>query len=573
MSGDKVAIRGWTRTQSRLGRKAARPVVVSGLLSSLLGVGQAWCVATVLGQALVGLVAGGGGHTLALRPVLIFAGLALLRALIMALSDTASAKAGINARRRLRGEVLASILTGGPALLRKTHSGELATIAVDRVEALDGFFARWVPASSLWIAAPLLILVPVGFIQPKAALVLGLCGATVPFGQALFGIGAAVASRNQFLAMTRLQARFLDRVRGIATIVLAGRADDETQRLGEAAEELRKRTMKILRVAFLSSASIDCAMVVALVLIAIMDGKQAMALLSDGASPALAYTLTSGLFVLLVIPEFFAPLRSLALAYQDRAHAQGAATAILDLPEAQPRSSPEGARTVNASGVMISLEDVCFTWDPARGQALDHVSFTVPAGETLILAGPSGSGKSTIMELLLGFIQPDSGSVRLNGAPLDTIVPDSLSRMISWIGQKPVLFAGTLRDNILFARQDADEADLMAAVKAAAVDQFLPSLPDGLETRIGEGGFGLSGGQAQRIAIARAYLKNAPILLLDEPTAHLDPATEKSVFESLQRLALRRTVVLATHSAAVHMFNGRRVDLHMGRVVTRQGAA
>ncbi|GBR30341.1 transport ATP-binding protein CydD [Acetobacter orleanensis NRIC 0473] len=491
----------------------------------------------------------------------------------MALSDTASAKAGINARRRLRGEVLASILTGGPALLRKTHSGELATIAVDRVEALDGFFARWVPASSLWIAAPLLILVPVGFIQPKAALVLGLCGATVPFGQALFGIGAAVASRNQFLAMTRLQARFLDRVRGIATIVLAGRADDETQRLGEAAEELRKRTMKILRVAFLSSASIDCAMVVALVLIAIMDGKQAMALLSDGASPALAYTLTSGLFVLLVIPEFFAPLRSLALAYQDRAHAQGAATAILDLPEAQPRSSPEGARTVNASGVMISLEDVCFTWDPARGQALDHVSFTVPAGETLILAGPSGSGKSTIMELLLGFIQPDSGSVRLNGAPLDTIVPDSLSRMISWIGQKPVLFAGTLRDNILFARQDADEADLMAAVKAAAVDQFLPSLPDGLETRIGEGGFGLSGGQAQRIAIARAYLKNAPILLLDEPTAHLDPATEKSVFESLQRLALRRTVVLATHSAAVHMFNGRRVDLHMGRVVTRQGAA
>lgn len=573
MSGDKAAIRGWTRTQSRLGRQAARPVVVFGLLSSLLGVGQAWCVATVLGHALVGLVSGGSAQTLALWPVLAFAGLALLRALIMALSDTAAAKAGIDARRRLRGEVLASILTGGPALLRKTHSGELATIAVDRIEALDGFFARWVPASVLWIAAPLLILLPVAFVQPRAALVLGLCGAAVPFGQALFGIGAAVASRNQFLAMTRLQARFLDRVKGIATIVLAGRADDETERLGQAAEELRQRTMKILRVAFLSSASIDCAMVVALVLIAIMDGKQAMALLSGGVSPALAYTLISGLFVLLVIPEFFAPLRGLALAYQDRAHAQGAATAILDLPEAQPRPSPDGARTVNASGVMVSLEDVCFTWDPARGPALDHVSFTVPAGETLILAGPSGSGKSTIMELLLGFIQPDSGSVRFNGAPLDSIVPDSLSRMISWIGQKPVLFAGTLKDNILFARPDADEADLMAAVKAAAVDQFLPSLPDGLETRIGEGGFGLSGGQAQRIAIARAYLKNAPILLLDEPTAHLDPATEKSVFESLQRLALRRTVVLATHSAAVHMFNGRRVDLQMGRVVARQGAA
>lgn len=573
MSGDKAAIRGWTRTQSRLGRQAARPVVIFGMLSSLLGVGQAWCVATVLGHTLVGLVAGAGVQAVGWLPLLGFAGLALLRALIMALSDTAAAKAGINARRRLRGEVLLSILAGGPALLRKTHSGDLAAIAVDRVEALDGFFARWVPSSTLWIAAPILILVPVAFIQPRAALILGLCGATVPFGQALFGIGAAVASRNQFLAMTRLQARFLDRVKGIATIVLAGRADDETRRLAEAADDLRRRTMKILRVAFLSSASIDCAMVVALVLIAVTDGKQAMLLLSGGASQALAHTLVSGLFVLLIIPEFFAPLRALALAYQDRAHAQGAATAILDLPKTQPRASGEAARTVSASGVMISLEDVSFTWDPARGPALDHVSFTVPAGETLILAGPSGSGKSTIMELLLGFIQPDCGSVRLNGAPLDTIVPDSLSRMISWIGQKPVLFAGTLRENILFARQDADEADLLAAVKAAAVDQFLPSLPDGLETRIGEGGFGLSGGQAQRIAIARAYLKNAPVLLLDEPTAHLDPATEKSVFESLQRLALRRTVVLATHSAAVHMFNGRRVDLQMGRVVSRQGAA
>ncbi|MFT8471131.1 thiol reductant ABC exporter subunit CydD [Acetobacter persici] len=573
MSGDKAAIRGWTRTQSRLGRQAARPVIIFGLLSSLLGVGQAWCVATVLGHALMGLVPGTAVSSLPVWPVFAFAGLALLRALIMALSDTSAAKAGIDARRRLRGEVLTSILTGGPALLRKTHSGELATIAVDRVEALDGFFARWVPASALWIAAPILILLPVAFIQPRAAVVLGLCGATVPFGQAVFGIGAAVASRNQFLAMTRLQARFLDRVKGIATIVLAGRAEDETQRLGQAAEELRQRTMKILRVAFLSSASIDCAMVVALVLVAVMDGRQAMLLLANGPSSALTYTLTSGLFVLLLIPEFFAPLRALALAYQDRAHAQGAATAILDLPEALPRPSPDGARTVNASGVMISLEDVSFTWDPARGPALDHVSFTVPAGETLILAGPSGSGKSTIMELLLGFIQPDSGSVRLNGAPLDSIVPDALSRMISWIGQKPVLFAGTLKENILFARPDADDADLLAAVKAAAVDQFLPSLPDGLETRIGEGGFGLSGGQAQRIAIARAYLKNAPILLLDEPTAHLDPATEKSVFESLQRLALRRTVVLATHSAAVHMFNGRRVDLNLGRVVTRQGAA
>ncbi|KGB25609.1 Transport ATP-binding protein CydD [Acetobacter pomorum] len=548
-------------------------MVGAGLLSSLVGIGQVWCVAVVLGHALVNWKMADAAGPMPVWPFLAFPVLAILRALVMVQADTGAARAGIAARRRLRGEVLASVLTGGPALLRRVHSGVLASTIVDRVEALDGFFGRWIPASILWIAAPVAILIPIAIVQPHAALVLGLCGIAVPFGQALFGIGAAVASRNQFLAMTRLQARFLDRVKGIATIVLAGRAEDETRKLGDAAEELRQRTMKVLRVAFLSSASIDCAMVVALIAIAIMDGRQALALQAEGSAPALVHAVTAGLFVLLAVPEFFAPLRGLALAYQDRAHAQGAATAVLELPEAQERPAPEGARTVNANGVMVSFDDVSFSWDPARGLALDHVSFTVPAGETLILAGASGSGKSTIMELLLGFIQPDTGRVLFNGAPLDSIVPDALARMVSWIGQKPVLFAGTLRENILFAKPDASDAELQAALKSAAVDQFLPNLPEGLETRIGEGGFGLSGGQAQRIAIARAYLKNAPVLLLDEPTAHLDPATEKSVFESLQRLAVGRTVILATHSAAVHMFKGRRIDLASGRVISRQGAA
>jgi ATP-binding cassette subfamily C protein CydD len=504
---------------------------------------------------------------------MLFPALAMLRALCMIKADVAAAQAGIVARRRLRGEVMASILAGGPALLRRTHSGVLASIVVDRIEALDGFFGRWVPASVLWMVAPVLILLPVGIMQPRAAVILGLCGVAVPVGQAVFGIGAAVASRNQFLAMTRLQARFLDRIKGIATIVLAGRTEDETRRLGDAAEELRVRTMKVLRVAFLSSASIDCAMVIAFILLAVLDGRQALAMQASGPSLALQHTVVASLFALLAVPEFFAPLRGLALAYQDRAHAQGAATAILDLPEVTERPVLEGARTVNANGVMVAFDDVGFTWDPARGPALEHVTFTVPAGETLVLAGPSGAGKSTIMELLLGFITPQNGRVLFNGAPLQSIVPDALSRVVSWIGQKPVLFAGSLRDNILFAKPDADERELANALRSAAVDEFLPTLPNGLDTQIGEGGFGLSGGQAQRIAIARAYLKNAPVLLLDEPTAHLDPATEKSVFESLQRLAVGRTVILATHSAAAHMFKGRRIDLQNGRVINRQGAA
>ena len=574
MSDDKTVMKAWTRAQSRLGRRQAMPVVCLGLISSMLGAGQVWCVANILGHVLLPSDAGTPARW-SLAGLVV---LALLRAVCQALSDMAAARAGMQARRRLRGEVVSSILHGGPALLRQQHSGALTALAVDRIEALDGFFARWLPASILWMAAPFILGVIAAFVQPGSALVMALCGIAVPFGQAIFGIGAAVASRNQFLAMQRLQARFLDRVRGIATIVLAGRTEDEARRLAASADDLRRRTMKVLRVAFLSSASIDCAMVVALVVIALRNGAVLMALHQSGAPAAqMTETAVRALFVVLLVPEFFAPFRGLALAYQDRAHASGAAAAMVALPSAtQVRTAEDrilGAGAKGGHGVGVRFEHVDFTWDAARGPTLRDVSFSVPAGQTLILAGPSGSGKSSIMEMLLGFITPAQGRVLFNDTDITTIMPQALSEMISWIGQKPVLFAGSLRENILFARPDADEAAVEAAIRAAAVDRFADGLPQGLETRIGEGGFGLSGGQAQRIAIARAFLKDAPLLLLDEPTSHLDPATEADVFDCLRRLAQGRTVILASHSTAVGMFTGQRVDLDHGQVISGETAA
>ncbi|GBR02111.1 thiol reductant ABC exporter subunit CydD [Acetobacter oeni] len=575
MNESKAAIRAWTRAQARLGLRMARPSIILSVMSCLLAAAQMWCIANILGPALTTLLplSGAAGVDEPLWPFIGFIAAALLRVAVNITSELSAAAAGRAARRRLRSEVLSAIVGAGPAVLRQAHSGALASLAVDRIEALDGYFSRWAPASVLWIIAPACLLLSVLWAQPRAALILAICGAAVPVAQAVFGVGAAVASRNQFLAMTRLQARFLDRIRGIATIVLSGRADEEALHLSEAAEDLRVRTMKILRIAFLSSASIDCAMIVALIAIAIADGHHALIATSGADRQYLPHFVVDSLFALLIVPEFFAPFRGLALAYQDRALAQGAAAEILALPEPQPLTEGQPVRTVEAHGVTIVFEDVSFTWDASRGPALDHVSFTVPAGETTVLAGPSGSGKSTVMELLLGFIRPDSGRIIFNGADMQTIVPEALAKMTSWIGQRPVLFAGTLRENITFAKPDANVEELAAALRSSAVDRFLSELPDGLETIIGEGGFGLSGGQAQRIAIARAYLKNAPVLLLDEPTAYLDPVTEADVFESLKRLALKRTVILASHSTAVHMFTGRRVDLVHGRVAARQGAA
>jgi ATP-binding cassette subfamily C protein CydD len=456
------------------------------------------------------------------------------------------------------------LLAAGPAILRSAHSAELTSLVVDRVEALEGLFGRWVPAAALALAGPGLVCLVALAVDPFAALVLLLAGLLVPVGQAVAGLGAASASRGQFLAMERLQARFLDRVRGIATIVLAGRTEDEARALARAADELRVRTMRVLRVAFLSSAALDCAMAAALVVIALHDRR----VLAGGAG-----SMRAALFSLLLVPEFFAPLRGFAAAYQDRLHATGAAEALIALPALPAPTPPAAIRTIEARGVALAFENVRLVWDESRPPALDGLSFFVAPGEMLVLAGPSGAGKSSVIELLLGFVRPTEGRILLNGHDIADIVPQALSKLTAWIGQKPTLFAGTIRENIAFARPEATAAEVDEAARLARITDFTEALPRGLETVIGEGGFGLSGGQAQRVAIGRAFLKNAPLLLLDEPTAHLDPATEADVLASLKRLALGRTVVMASHSAAAHAFGGRRLDLRQGRANEARGAA
>jgi ATP-binding cassette subfamily C protein CydD len=554
MDATEHAGRLWVRQQGRQGGRAALWVLLPGLAGTVCAIGQAWYAAGALAAAL----AGAGVPWRLLSGFAIFAA---LRAGFALLADRASTAAGAAARRRLRTDTLHRLLSAGPAVLRGRHSGDLAALVVDRIEALDGFFGRYIPGAKLAVLGPLLVTLALLWRDPWAALILALCGLLVPLAMAASGLGAAAASRRQFLALAHLQVRFLDRVRGIATIVMAGRAEAEARALGQAADELRRRTMRVLRVAFLSSAALDLAAALALVVLALR------AVGGGAVTPGVA------LYELLLVPEFFAPLRSFALAYQDRMQAHGAAGPLAALPPAPAEAPPLPVRNVAARGVAVAFEDVRFTWDPARGPALEGLSFRVPAGETLILAGPSGAGKSTVLEILLGFVRPQSGRVTVNGADITTLVPQALARMTAWIGQRPMLFAGTIRENIRFARPEASDAEVVEAARAARVMSFAATLPKGLDTVVGEGGYGLSGGQAQRIAIARAFLKNAPLLLLDEPTAHLDPATEAEVLESLRRLTVGRTVILASHSAAAHAFSGRRLDLREGRAAQARGVA
>jgi ATP-binding cassette subfamily C protein CydD len=522
--------------------------VVLGAAQSICGIGQtgcaAWLLAAVLGAPAIPVIACAGGFVL----------LVAARAALQLHGERIGFERGAAARRRLRNGVLAALFSSGPAGLRGRHSAELAATAVDRVEALEGLHARWLPATQLAFISPLLVGLAAFAVDWRSGLILGLAGLAVPIAMAVAGIGAGLAAQRQFIAMTRLQVRFVDRIRGISTIVLAGRTADEAGALAEAAVELRVRTMRVLRVAFLSSTALDLAAAAALVLIVLRFAGSLAAL---AAAP-------KALFVLLLVPEFFAPLRGFAAVYQDRMAAEAAGEAIAELPDAPPDIAPAEIRNVAAQGLTLAFENVSFAYDPAR-PVLDHLSFRVGPGEMLLLTGASGAGKSTILDLILGFIAPDQGQVTINGAPLAMLVPAARGRMLGWIGQKPIIFAGSIADNIRFARPEASEEDLALAVRRARLTDLVESLPEGLDTGIGEAGFGLSGGQAQRVAIARAFLKDAPLLLLDEPTAHLDPATEREIFASIRRLAMGRTVILASHAIQALEFakdaGARRLDL------------
>ncbi len=535
-------------------RRKAGPALAFGLAGILLGVVQAGAVAWALAAAIAG--------TWSLAAIAVFMVAALLRAGCGMGVELKGFAAGAAARRRLRTEGLARAL-GAPA--SGASAGELAATLTDGVEAFDGLHARWAAAATLAAIGPVLIGCIVLIADPVAGLVLLAAGLFVPFGMALAGIGAGTAAKRQFLAMTRLQARFLDRVRGLSTIVLAGRAEAEAAALQDAAAELGRRTLRVLRIAFLSSATLDLAAVVALTVLAIRYGGALVA--GSLADPFAA------IFVLLLVPEFFAPLRAFSAAYQDRLHAAGAAPGLAGLPPAPAPAPDQPVRAVAARGVTVTFEDVRVVYDPARGPALDGLSFRVTPGQTLVLAGPSGAGKSTVFAVLLGFATPESGRVAINGVPLETLVPAARRRLIGWVGQRPHLFAASIRDNIRFARPEASDPEIEAAAAAAHVSVFAAALPQGLDTMVGEGGFGLSGGEAQRVAVARAFLRDAPLLLLDEPTAHLDPATEADLLDSLRRLALGRTVIVASHATAAHAWAGARLDLRAGRAVAAASAA
>lgn len=525
-----------------------------GAAAVLAGIAQAWLLARGLAGVL-GLAEAG------LPELLGAAALALLIAGLGAAQELTATRLAQAASGRLRQRIFAAVLARGPSA--QDRAGETVSLLAERVEAVGSHLARWIPAAALAVAGPLAVGLAAASVDGVSGLILGLAGVLVPVVMALTGLGAAAAARAQFAALARLSGRFLDRMRGLPTLILFRAADREAAKLREAAETLRRGTMKVLRVAFLSSTGLDLIAAAALTFLAVRHGTA----LAGGGHP----DPVGALFVLLLVPAFFAPLRAFSGAYHEAQAARGAATDLAPLLGAPPVDGLLLAEV--PPRVTVTFDRVSVRYRPDLPPALDNLSFRVLPGEALVLTGPSGAGKSTALRLLMGFVRPNAGRIALNGRDALSLKPEELRRLSAWVGQRAHIFRGSIADNIAMARPEATRAQVEAGARAARVTDFADALPQGLDTQVGEGGFGLSGGQAQRVAIARAFLRDRPLLLLDEPTAHLDPATEAEILDSLTRLAAGRTVILATHSRAAMRFGGRVIELTAGRDADAQRMA
>lgn len=508
--------------------------------------GFAWCAAGAL-AALIGQEPAGVWLALA-------AALALVRALLQAGEARCGVEASLRVRRHVRSDAARALAARGPAFTERTDSGQTGALLVDAVDKLDGYFARYRPMMPVVAGGPLLLLSCSFVVSPAAAGILGVSAPVLILLMALAGAGAAAASRDQLATLTRLAGRFNDRLQALDTLVAFNAAHREAEGLGEAAESFRVKTMRVLRRAFLSSLVLEVFSAFAIAATAIFVGLALWQGSVLGFGEGL--TLHEGVFLLLLAPEFFMPLRRLSAAYHDHADARAGAEALAPLfDETDAPPAPARAHRFEAAP-QIRFQAVTSRYRDGR-LGLDALSFTAAAGEITALWGASGAGKSTALKVLMGYAPRSGGEILADGERLD----GPLLGAAGWIGQRPRLFHGTLADNITLFDPAIARAQVEDAARRAGVLDFAADLPDGLDTPLGERGYGLSGGQAQRVALARALASDAKLLLLDEPTAHLDGEAEARFLDALKTAAAGRTVIVATHSPAVRAVCDSIVDL------------
>jgi ATP-binding cassette subfamily C protein CydD len=489
----------------------------------------------------------------------------LVRGGVLWVSEVIAQRAAENVKASLRERLAAKLVALGPTYTRAERTGELVHTVGEGVEGLDGYITRFRPARVLAAAVPVVVGLVVLAIDPWTVTILLVTGPFLVLLLGLIGRRVRDQTRRRERELGWMSAHFLDVLRGLTTLKLFGRSTEQADTIAAVGRRYGSATMDVLRTAFQTTLVLEWGATAATALVAIeasvrlMDGKLAFG---------------RALAVLLLAPEFFAPIRRLSAEYHAGRAGAAAASRVYEILDERGRVAAPVAGSELPSRFDVRFEDVRVAFDGGARVALDECAFEIPDGSAVALVGPTGAGKTTVANVLLRFVEPDAGRVVVGGVSLADVDPAPWRTLVAHVPQHPYLFQGSVADNLRLARPTASDAELIAAATAANAHGFVSRMPNGYDTRVGEAGALLSGGERQRLAIARAFLRDAPLLILDEPTANLDEDSGEVVLDALRALARSRTVLLISHRPEPVLLADRVVSLASGRVVdvlTRTG--
>jgi ATP-binding cassette subfamily C protein CydD len=541
-------------------RSRLRAATACGFVAAVLAVPFAFLLAATVARVFLG-----AADLAAVAPFLVaIALLAVSRAAFIWAAEVLGQRASSSLRGTVRDALTDRLQRLGPTFASGERTGELVSVLTAGLEAIDAWVVTFQPARTLAILVPVLVVLIVAVVDPLSAVVLVVTGPVLVLLLALIGGRAKQLTERRFLELRWMSAFFADMLRGIPTLKMFGRSTEQVENVAAIGRTYGDTTMEVLRTAFQTALVLEWGGAVATALVAVEVSLRLMA----GQMP-----FEPALAVLILAPEFFLPLRQLAIRFHVGAAGDAAATrmlAILDAPAAgddAPTAGDDATAPAPVSPPAIRLEGVHVAYEHGRRPALRGLDLEVPAGRTIALVGETGAGKSTVASLLLRFLESDAGAVTVDGVPLASIGVDAWRRSIAWVPQAPYLFAGTVAENVRLARPGATDAEVEAAARDAGAHGFVRALPLGYATPLGEDGARLSGGEQQRIALARAFLRDAPFVILDEVTSHLDPVSEGAIVRAVARLARRRTVLVISHRLRLAATADTVVVLAGGRAV------
>jgi ATP-binding cassette, subfamily C, bacterial CydD len=510
--------------------------VGSGFLTGSMLIAQAWILSDTVNKAVFKNI-----PLEKLWPGLCaMLGIFIVRAGLTWLSEIFAFKAAANVKKHLRRLLYDRFDVMGPKGLAQEEAGSLINTWLEGVDSMHDYYARYFPAMSLTVMVPLAILVFIYPVDLLSAIIMTVTAPAIPFFMILIGLGTEKLNQKQWRKLSYLSGYFLNIIQGMTTLKLFNASKREAEMVRKISEDYRVETMKVLRVAFLSSLTLEFFATLSIALIAVTIGFRLMWADLD---------FKRGFFILLLAPEFYLPLRRMGVFYHARLQAIGASETMIRVLKSDPVSVPQqNTLKSNLSVPHIIFKNVTFGYTDKK--IIDDVSFEILPGMATGLVGETGSGKTTLMALLLGFLQPQQGTILINGTDLKEIDLEDYHRQLGWVPQSPTLLQGSVRDNILLGNPHAPDQELYPLCNALRISEFVQGLPQGYDTLLGEKGLGLSGGQVQRIALARAFIRKTNFLLMDEPTASLDHLTESIIDQALMEIGAAKTRFVIAHRQA-----------------------